>query len=124
LELNSAGEIEVAVAREVGRVVGIWVTVGVMIGVVTALVEDWDNVGVLVANEDTLIEMTVVWVGDWKPADAARDDCSLAVVAGGTITLVLLSVNLGTELVKLFDEKGVLEVVGTRFPDDELGVGF
>lgn len=64
MELNSAGEIEVAVAREVGRVVGIWVIVGVVIGVVTALVGDWDNVGVLVANEDTSIEMTVVWVGD------------------------------------------------------------
>ena len=98
--------------------------VGVVIGVVMALVGYWDNVGVLVANEDTSIEMTVVWVGDWKPADAARDDCSLAVIVGGTITLVLLSVNLGTEPVKLFDEEGVWEVVGTKFPDDELGVGF
>lgn len=90
---------------------------------VDVLSEDGESVGVLVAKEDTAVEMTVVWLADWKPSDAARDDRSLAVVAGGTIELVLLSENLGTELAELLDEEErVWEIVDIRAPADELGV--
>ena len=110
-------------AREVGRVVGIFVIVGVGVGVVTALVEDGESVGVLVAKEDTSIEMTVVGLGIWKPADAARDDSLLAVVAGGMITLVLLSVNLETELAELLDKEERLWELGVGVRVDKLAVG-
>lgn len=60
-ELNCAGEIEVAVASEVGRVVGICVMVGVRIGVITAV--DAESVGAVMAREDASIEMIVVSSG-------------------------------------------------------------
>jgi hypothetical protein len=124
LELNCAGDIEVGVAREVGRVVGICVMVGVGIGVIEELEGDWVTMGVLVAKEDTSMEMIVVWFGDWKPADAARDEGSLTVVAGGMIELVLLSVNLGIELVERLDrEERALELVCVKIVVDELAVG-
>jgi hypothetical protein len=73
LELNCAGEIEVPVAREGGRVVGIWVMVRVETGLVVAISEDegsvevpseeGEKVGVLVAGEDMPIEL-IVWLAD------------------------------------------------------------
>lgn len=64
MELNWAGEIEVPVAREGARVVGIWVMVGVAIELVGAISEDGESTRVLVVNEDMSIEMTVVWLAD------------------------------------------------------------
>lgn len=123
-ELNSAGEIEVGVARDVGRVVGICVMVGVWIEVILAMVDGVESVGIVVAREDTSIEMIMVGSGDWKPADAASDESELAVVKGGMIELVLLSVNLGTELAELLDEEErVREPFDVTSPADELGVG-
>lgn len=62
---------------------------------------------------------------DWKPAEAASDDISLAVVAGGTIMLVLLRLKRGTELSELLDRaEGVWEPVGVRVAVEELGVAF
>jgi hypothetical protein len=99
--------------------------VGAGIEVIAALADDGDSVGVLVAREETSIETTVVWFGDWKPEDAAKDDGALAVVAGGTMTLVLFSVNRGTELTELLDiEERMLELVDIKFVADGLGVSF
>jgi hypothetical protein len=100
LELNWAGEIEVAVAREVGMVVGICVMDAAETGVVTAPEDDIEGVEmkVLSIKEDAAIEMTVVGSGAWNPADAAREEGSTIVVTGGMIILVLFSVNRGTEL--------------------------
>lgn len=63
LELNWAGEIELAVAREVGMVVGICVMDAAETEVVTELEYAGEDVNVLLIREDTSIEMTVVGSG-------------------------------------------------------------